>query len=157
MLFHLVLQDTLNELQPVRGEEGTYICDVCKKAYRRKYILKKYQCVHSGKRPFCCYVCNKSFSQKHTLMIHQRIHSGERPFCFVCNKSFSHEPTLVVHQRIRSGVRPFCYDVSNKSLSDLRNMKSRRHIHMGRRSLLLCVAYIVISGCYPAMYCHRFL
>jgi hypothetical protein len=148
MLFSLVLQSTLNELEPVHGEERTYFCNVCNKSFSRKYIMKKHQCVHSGERPFCFDVGNKSFSQKHTLKIHQRIHSGVWPFCsHVCKKSFSQKAHLKDHQRIHSGERPFCSDVCNKAFSHKNTLKTHQRIHSGVRPLaVICVIIHSVIG-----------
>lgn len=56
VLFHLVLQSNVNELQSVRGEQ----------------------------RPYSCYICSKSFGRKDQLKTHQGIHRGADNFAVLC-------------------------------------------------------------------------
>jgi uncharacterized Zn-finger protein len=105
MLFPLTFQSTLNEIQPVHGEEWQYSCDVCNKSSGYLRCLKIHQCTHSGEPPFCCCTCNKSFGHLSSLKVQECIHTGEWPSsCDVCNKSFIQKNNTKSHLHIHVDV-----------------------------------------------------
>ncbi|XP_023715190.1 zinc finger protein 467-like isoform X2 [Cryptotermes secundus] len=123
-------ESTLNELQPVHGEEQPYSCDEHSESFSQQFNLRIHQHIHRGEQTFGCSVCKKSFSRRDYLNRHQRIHSGERPFiCNVCNKSFHDQSNMKKHQRIHSGERPFICDFCNKSFSLKQYLMNHQSLH----------------------------
>ena len=81
----------MNEQLHVESAECRYSCAICR-----------------GEHPYLCEVCNKAFSKKYQLTTHQRIHSGERHYvCDVCNKTYSEKSKLIRHKRTHTGERPY--------------------------------------------------
>jgi KRAB domain-containing zinc finger protein len=89
MLFTLIFQSTLNELQPVHGEEQRYSCGECGDSFSQEQILVAHQRLHNLEQPFCCSICNESFSRKSYLKIHMHIHTGSGRFAVMCVISYS--------------------------------------------------------------------
>jgi KRAB domain-containing zinc finger protein len=122
MLFPLIFQSTVNELQPAHCGERRYSCIECGGSFSGKSNLKKHLRIHSGERPFSSDVCNKSFSQRIYLKRHKLIHNGERPFAV-------RQDYLKTHKRIHSGERPFSCNVCNKLFSQQGHLKRHQLTH----------------------------
>ena len=47
--------------------EDSYRCDLCNKAFTRKYHLTQHLITHTGKMPYKCKFCEKAFAQEKDL------------------------------------------------------------------------------------------
>jgi len=66
----------------IHSEKPDYVCSVCGKCMKRKYILKDHELLHMGDRSFVCKTCGKTFSTLGNLRVHQRIvHDKVKRFC----------------------------------------------------------------------------
>ncbi|NWW46422.1 MAZ protein, partial [Pedionomus torquatus] len=66
-------------------------CEMCGKAFRDVYHLKRHQLSHSDEKPFQCPVCHQRFKRKDRMSYHVRSHEGavQKPYvCSHCGKSF---------------------------------------------------------------------
>uniref|UniRef100_A0A8C5EAR8 C2H2-type domain-containing protein n=1 Tax=Gouania willdenowi TaxID=441366 RepID=A0A8C5EAR8_GOUWI len=114
--------------------EKPFKCDVCRKCYNDKVILKKHMRIHTGEKPFKCYVCSKCFIQKHHLQCHMRIHTGEKPFrCDVCSKCFIQKHHLQSHMRNHTGEKPFKCDVCSTCFIRKSDFNLHMKFHTGEK------------------------
>lgn len=51
-----------------------YLCDICRRTFCRKALLRRHQSIHSGQKAFVCQICSYSTSHKGNLDRHTRIH-----------------------------------------------------------------------------------
>ena len=51
-----------------------YHCDICRRTFCRKALLRRHQSIHSGQKAFVCSICSYSTSHKGNLDRHTRIH-----------------------------------------------------------------------------------
>ncbi|CAF0797667.1 unnamed protein product [Adineta steineri] len=51
-----------------------YHCDICRRTFCRKALLRRHQSIHSGQKAFICTICSYSTSHKGNLDRHSRIH-----------------------------------------------------------------------------------
>lgn len=51
-----------------------YHCDICRRTFCRKALLKRHQSIHSGEKAFVCSICSYSTSHKGNLDRHARVH-----------------------------------------------------------------------------------
>lgn len=55
-----------------------YHCDVCRRTFCRKALLRRHQSIHSGHKAFVCRICSYSTSHKGNLDRHTRVHRQNR-------------------------------------------------------------------------------
>ncbi|CAI5677000.1 unnamed protein product [Oreochromis niloticus] len=83
-------------------------CDVCGKAFKYNYIMRRHYRVHTGERPFPCKMCGKMFISASSLSKHTKTHSGVKPFCCTtCGKKFMYNSDLLKHIRTHTGEKPY--------------------------------------------------
>ncbi|UJR33787.1 hypothetical protein I4U23_021213 [Adineta vaga] len=51
-----------------------YHCDICRRTFCRKALLRRHQSIHSGQKAFVCSICSYSTSHKGNLDRHTRVH-----------------------------------------------------------------------------------
>jgi hypothetical protein len=51
-----------------------YRCDICRRTFCRKALLRRHQAIHSGQKAFVCSICSYSTSHKGNLDRHARVH-----------------------------------------------------------------------------------
>ncbi|GFU84133.1 zinc finger protein 112 [Trichonephila clavipes] len=74
--------------------------------------------IHSKKKPHICEICNKAFSRRYHLTVHLRYHTKEKPYvCKICNKGFSESGSLTKHLRIHTKEKPHVCEICNKGFS----------------------------------------
>ncbi|CAM9119155.1 unnamed protein product, partial [Bubo scandiacus] len=84
------------------GAEEPPPAEMCGKAFRDVYHLKRHKLSHSDEKPYHpygCSHCGKSFSRPDHLNSHVRqVHSTERPFkCEACEAAFATKDRLRAH------------------------------------------------------------
>lgn len=74
-------------------------CEICKKKFNEKIILKNHMLSHSETREFKCELCNKSYKTKYHLQEHVNVkHLKIKNFeCEICGKKFGKKFILKVH------------------------------------------------------------
>lgn len=78
------------------NKERNLQCDICKKCYASKDVLRKHKKIHMKKYP--CTICDKSFDKDVDFNKHMDLHAGLRPFnCAYCANSFGEESSLKTH------------------------------------------------------------
>lgn len=104
-----------------------YVCNVCKKAFKRRKILRRHERFHTGEKPYPCSMCAKTFALRKSLRRHMRFHTGERPHtCSHCGKSFRLRDNLKAHLRFHSGEKPFSCDTCGKMFRIPRNLEKHK-------------------------------
>ncbi|XP_059192784.1 zinc finger protein 879-like [Centropristis striata] len=121
----------------------SFQCEICEKAYMRKYHLQKHLMKHTGNKPhlsfgtFKCGICGKVFNSLSVLNSHLRTHSGEKPyFCNTCGKSYSHKSTLIVHIRVHTGEKPYSCNTCGKRFSHAGKLNIHIRGHTGEKPFL---------------------
>ena len=96
-----------------------HVCDVCAKAFKKPYDLKRHKLVHSGEAlPHTCDVCSKAFTKPENLKRHKLIHSGEKPYeCEVCHKRFTQSGSLKMHVQLHSNETPYTCGVCGQAFN----------------------------------------
>lgn len=88
-------------------EEG-YICLVCQKVSRTKYLLIEHFRIHTGEKPLTCEVCSAKFRCHSQLSLHRR-KCGSMIQCDKCEKNFSSKVKYNRHmQREHRNWTHFC-------------------------------------------------
>lgn len=106
---------------------GGYVCGFCRKAFKRRKILRRHERFHTGERPYPCSQCSKTFALRKSLRRHLRFHTGERPYvCPRCSKSFRLRDNLKAHMRFHTGEKPFTCATCGKTFRIVRNLNQHQ-------------------------------
>ncbi|GJQ87332.1 hypothetical protein Trydic_g17379 [Trypoxylus dichotomus] len=122
------------ESTPQNGKtSGEHSCDICKRLFKTKHLLKAHKLTH-GEKSYLCSECGKVFTTKGSLQSHLKVHTGEKPHtCTVCKKSFGHVGSFEAHMLIHTGKRPYSCPVCAKSFTQLAHLKYHSRIHSGEK------------------------
>lgn len=96
--------------------ERPFKCNLCDKAYRKRYELKAHRATHLEESPHVCHICNKSFKRKLNLAVHIRIHdSNNRVPCRHCGELFV-EGYIKKHELTHTIERPYTCEICQKPI-----------------------------------------
>eukprot|EP00128_Syssomonas_multiformis_P011534 Colp12_sorted_trinity150504_noHs@1619 len=114
--------------------ESSYLCRVCKKAFKRRDQLASHMRSHTGERPYRCETCRRSFRNNSDLVAHERIHTGERPYqCTTCDKRFMRRRNLAIHMRVHTGVKPYTCSQCGMGFAQKSGLKRHVRSHTGEK------------------------
>jgi len=138
------------------NDEKPYVCEQCRKRFKRAETLKKHVKIHAEENPYECFHCATKYSSLQSLKNHLLIHNvpkscdgnavigslvetsedpGEcevavlrrRPYaCDQCSKRFQQSDHLIRHKRTHSGEKPFACTLCSKKYRDPTTL--RRHV-----------------------------
>ncbi|XP_044742004.1 zinc finger and SCAN domain-containing protein 2-like [Chrysoperla carnea] len=136
--------DTHDTLQGPNTHIGTFPCEICGKAFAKKFVLVRHQLTHTGERRFSCDLCGKTFMYKKNLVVHkhrhQLTHTGEKPFsCDICQLKFSRKNVLIEHYKRthndkfsqQSSLKPYTCDVCGEKFEYRFVFLSHKRSHTG--------------------------
>ncbi|KDR15514.1 hypothetical protein L798_10580, partial [Zootermopsis nevadensis] len=107
-------------------------CEVCPKAFKRKFQLTEHMCIHTGKLPYQCTHCSKSFARKFTLRDHVNLHLGIKPYsCTLCEKAFARKISLNVHIKTHTATKVFKCEICQKSFTKKVHVADHLRVHSG--------------------------
>ncbi|CAL1301373.1 unnamed protein product [Larinioides sclopetarius] len=116
------------------GGKKKYVCNVCRKQFKKKSRLVNHYRIHTGEKPFVCGSCGKEFADKANLNRHGRTHTGEKPFaCDTCGRDFRQKIDLERHLRIHTGEKPFICDTCGKEFTQKGNLTQHVRTHTSER------------------------
>lgn len=117
-------------------EAKRFICTICGRALRKKYLLKEHMYKHSGEKPFACNYngCEKRFFTKSHRNEHLRSHTGEKPYkCSIddCNREFGYATDFKRHKFSAHGIsaRTFKCPLCSKIFAENTTLKSHLKKH----------------------------
>uniref|UniRef100_A0A3B5QC77 C2H2-type domain-containing protein n=1 Tax=Xiphophorus maculatus TaxID=8083 RepID=A0A3B5QC77_XIPMA len=102
--------DSGPDLQQVKLEPDSTVCDVCGKVMKNKSSLARHSFIHTGKKPFACHLCPLRFNRRDNLRHHlgrlhpdgaarrQRQSTAPAWLCAVCGKTFVCRSRLKTHE-----------------------------------------------------------
>jgi len=96
----------------VHVENGDFVCSVCGKCMKTKYILKEHELKHKEDRSFVCKTCGKTFTSPGNLRVHQRgVHDKvKKHCCHICGYQTFGVGYLKTHLRRHNQERThFCH------------------------------------------------
>ncbi|XP_023182432.1 endothelial zinc finger protein induced by tumor necrosis factor alpha-like [Xiphophorus maculatus] len=136
--------DSGPDLQQVKLEPDSTVCDVCGKVMKNKSSLARHSFIHTGKKPFACHLCPLRFNRRDNLRHHlgrlhpdgaarrQRQSTAPAWLCAVCGKTFVCRSRLKTHEAIHSGVKPFRCDLCPKAY--MRSNDLQHHTNVAHSS-----------------------
>ncbi|KAJ9576790.1 hypothetical protein L9F63_006631, partial [Diploptera punctata] len=124
-------------LVPRKGSEDLknnkcgYSCEVCRKIFKKKEVLRDHTRIHSGVRPYVCHVCGKQFRTRGLMKGHiSRIHDRNKNFdCDICGRKFSEKGARDGHRRSHTGERPLMCDKCGKSFMTYTSLYVHKRSH----------------------------
>ncbi|XP_051167350.1 zinc finger protein 724-like [Leptopilina boulardi] len=109
-------------------------CDICKKVFTTKSVLKRHILTHTQERHYECDICGKRFKQSGHVKSHMLVHTGERRFqCAICSKRFSLANSLKKHMYIHNGDKPYQCDICGARFLEKRNFNGHLLTHTNEK------------------------
>ncbi|XP_015930163.2 zinc finger protein 236 isoform X1 [Parasteatoda tepidariorum] len=129
-----------------------YVCQHCKKEFKKKIIFQKHLMKHNKQKPFKCTICgakllSKQNATRHVVKVHKKRRmqakllivenlddapsSGTKTLCEWCGQEFTSSLILEHHKRASTGcqAKPFICLICNKSFSTKNNGKRHQFKH----------------------------
>ncbi len=116
-----------------------YVCEICRKSFRRKSYLQKHMNSHNKERPYPCQYCGKLFRSltnraKHVL---QHAVGNETLVCEVCSDTFPDRESLENHQHFHKTFACANCDTTFSSAPGLAKHASKCQIPTSKRPSIL--------------------
>ncbi|XP_045779078.1 zinc finger protein 2-like [Maniola jurtina] len=130
-------------------EESWFICDICRKMYKRKRLLVKHIKTHAEVRQFTCKVCQYKCKYQCQLRTHMRTHTGERPLlCKLCNYKFTTNSSLATHLRTHTDIKPFSCKLCDYKTALSGSLVRHMRTHTGEKPFAckLCAYKCTVNG-----------
>jgi uncharacterized Zn-finger protein len=111
------------------AQNFAFICELCGKAFNKKYNCEQHTAIHTNTKPYSCPICAKQFTQKSYLKLHERIHAKLKPFsCSFCGRGFTLKSDVKKHERIHTKEKPYSCEQCGKAFNHSSNYN--RHIKL---------------------------
>ncbi|CAJ1085815.1 putative transcription factor Ovo-like 1a [Xyrichtys novacula] len=107
----MVTRSTGQSQSPSPGANGTFVCQICQKAFQYQRMLNRHIKCHNETKRHLCSFCGKGFNDTFDLKRHVRTHTGVRPYkCTLCDKAFTQRCSLESHmKKIHSVTLKYAY------------------------------------------------
>ena len=117
----------LQEQELNHSDSSRFVCDICNRKFKRKFVLQNHKETHLEKG-LACDVCKKCFSSARKLETHGIIHLDAGPFpCTKCDRAFKRtillKRHLSSHQEKTISDKYFC-QMCNGSFNHAKSLKS---------------------------------
>ncbi|KAH1003734.1 hypothetical protein HUJ04_003604 [Dendroctonus ponderosae] len=134
----------LTDVQPLSGrpsdipdmhakatKASEFTCDICRKVFATKKLLKKHLMRHNELPAVPCETCGKVFMFRYEMIAHSRSHSGPSFQCDICSKKFKHKSNLNAHKkRHLEQFTTFCDICSKGFISQHECNRHKNSVHM---------------------------
>ncbi|KAI4455322.1 zinc finger protein zic and gli [Holotrichia oblita] len=116
------LNDCITTLRDKR-----FICEICKRSFKRKYNLERHEKTHDNTKIYKCPICSKLVRdiKTHTESTHIYKH-----VCDVCGAKFGNNNSFINHKRIHTGDRPFLCEICGRSFARKWVLRKHRMVHI---------------------------
>lgn len=130
----------------------TIVCQICKRGFPKKYLLKVHMRSHTGDNPYPCDKCGKKFPSSSVLWSHKKFAHFEKVWeCGTCGEKLVNRQTLDNHVRMKH-TKDRTLRCKVNGLNRLSNLKQKITTHNRTSSYLvltLLPMYLVGNCAWP--------